>query len=247
MSTIPEIKNPPPPPKPKKRILITAPIRQKPDILTQYLESLANLEIGNFDIEKLFVLHNCYEELKHLFPNDCILECYDDNTKDVREDYTHNWQNENLSAVASIKNQIVAYSLKNKFDYTFFVDSDLLLHPKTLNHLFTKLEQWKENIMAEVFWTEWNKGEGNFGSNAWDYDSYNGDQNRYKETGIHKVGGTGACILINNKVYRYGVNYSPIYNVSFTQWEDRAFCIRAAVNNFNIYLDTHYPATHLYR
>jgi hypothetical protein len=230
-----------------KRILITAPIRQKPEILTQYLESLANLEIGNFSIDKYFVLHNCYEELKHLFPSDCILECYEDKTKDVREEYTHNWDIGNLSAVASIKNNIVAYSLKNKYDYTFFVDSDLILHPKTLNQLYTQLESMKEYIMSEVFWTEWNKGEGNLGSNAWDYDGYGGDQERYKEKGIYQVGGTGACILINNAVYGYGVNYSPIPNVSFTHWEDRAFCIRAMVNNFKIFLDTHYPVTHLYR
>lgn len=237
---------PMPPPKSKK-ILITAPIRQKPEILTQYLESLANLEIGNFSIEKFFVLHNCYEELKNYFPDDCILECVDDKTEDVRADYTHNWDIDNLSAVASIKNQIIAYSLKNKFDYTFFVDSDLILHPNTLKHLFDILEESKENIISEVFWTEWNKGEGNLGSNAWDYDSYGGDQERYKIPGIYQVGGTGACILINNKVYGYGVNYSPIPNVSFTHWEDRAFCIRAMVNNFKIFLDTNYPATHLYR
>lgn len=233
--------------KPKKRILITAPIRQKPDILTQYLDSIANLEVGNFNIEKYFILHNCYEELKHLFPNDCTLECFEDKTNDVREEITHNWTMDNLSAVARMKNQIIAHSLKYKFDYTFFVDSDLILHPKTLNHLFTQLEENNENIMAEVFWTEWEKGTGVYGSNAWDCDAYVGDQERFKETGIHQVGGTGACILINNKVYGYGVNYNPIPNVSFTYWEDRAFCIRAMVNNFKIFLDTNYPAIHLYR
>lgn len=230
-----------------KKILITAPIRQKPEILKQYLESLANLEIGNFSIEKFFVLHNCYEELKYLFPNDCILESFDDKTKDVRNDYTHIWYLDNLSAMANIKNQIIAYSLKNKFDYTFFVDSDLILNPKTLKHLFDILENSKENIIGEVFWTEWGKNDGMAGSNAWDFDAYSGDQEKYKNPGIYQVGGTGACILINNKVYGYGVNYSPIPNVSFTYWEDRAFCIRAMVNNFKIFLDTHYPATHLYR
>jgi len=53
--------------------------------------------------------------------------------------------------------------------------------------------------------------------------------------------------LIHRDVIASGVNYSPLYNVSFSNWEDRAFCIRAAAYGYKIYMDTHYPATHLYR
>jgi hypothetical protein len=58
---------------------------------------------------------------------------------------------------------------------------------------------------------------------------------------------TGACTLIKRKVLEAGVNWNPVNNVSFSKWEDRAFCIRAAVHGFEIWLDSHYPARHLYR
>jgi hypothetical protein len=63
--------------------------------------------------------------------------------------------------------------------------------------------------------------------------------------GLYQCGGTGACILVKTDVYKSGVNYSPIYNISF--WgEDRAFSIRAACAGYKLYIDTHYPCIHLY-
>lgn len=230
------------------KILITSPIRQDKETLAKYLESLNNLEIGNFTIDKLFYLHNCYEELKSCFDDKTTLYNYEDDSKDVKNDITHQWYINNLNAISKMKNDIIKYSLKMKYDYTFFVDSDLILHPKTLVHLHKNLQAMREYIMSEVFWTEWQKDSGAFGSNGWDYDSYNGDQEKFRKKGIFRVGGTGACILIDNKVFGYpNVNYSPIYNISFSEWEDRAFCIRLAVNGIKIFMDTHYPAEHLYR
>jgi hypothetical protein len=57
----------------------------------------------------------------------------------------------------------------------------------------------------------------------------------------------GACTLIKRSVLEKNVNWNPIRNLSMSVWEDRAFCIRAAVNNVDIWIDTHYPAIHLYR
>lgn len=231
-----------------KKILICAPVRQDIPTLKKYLESLNNL-IGNekFEVKKYFILHNCFEDLQSYFDNDTILESYKDDSEDVKDDITHKWYTNNLNAVANMKNRIIEFTLSNEFDYTFMVDSDLVLHPNTLNHLFKILEITNKKIVSEVFWTEWEKGTSRYGTNGWMFDSYNGDQEQFKEKGLFKVGGTGACILINNDVYRSGVNYSKIYNVSFSEWEDRAFCIRAVVNGFEIFMDTNYPAEHLYR
>lgn len=64
--------------------------------------------------------------------------------------------------------------------------------------------------------------------------------------GVYKVGGLGDCTLISKKVFESNVSYDKIYNVSF--WgEDRHFCIRAAVLGFELYVDTHYQAFHIYR
>jgi hypothetical protein len=230
-----------------KRILITAPIRQDKETLKKYLKSLDELIIGNFEVKKYFILHNCFEDLQDCFDNDTILESYADDSKDVKNDITHQWYTNNLNAVAIMKNRIIEFTLANNFDYTFMVDSDLILQKETLNHLFKNLEIMKKHIMSEVFWTEWQKDSNAWGTNGWDFDSYNGDQEKFKAKGIFKVGGTGACILINNDVYRSGANYSALYNVSFSEWEDRAFCIRSVCNGFDIFMDTHYPANHLYR
>jgi hypothetical protein len=65
--------------------------------------------------------------------------------------------------------------------------------------------------------------------------------------GIHETGGTGALILIKREVLEKGVNYTPIYNVSFSIYEDRASSIRAACAGYQVWIDTTLPARHLYR
>jgi len=231
-----------------KKILISAPIRQDRETLKQYLDSLYRQEVSGFTVDRYFILHNCFDDVKDLFPSDCTLLEYNDNTKCVKDDYTHKWYSDNFSAIVKMKNEIVAYALQQQYDYIFWVDSDLILHPSTLEHLFNILEGSSEKACSEVFWTEWCAGHPEtLGSNAWDYDAYGGDQERFKKPGVYQVGGTGACILVNTSVYGYNVNYTPIYNVTFTEWEDRAFCIRLAVNNIKIFMDTQFPAKHLYR
>lgn len=195
-----------------------------------------------------------------------------------RDEETHRWTRDNLSNVAAMKNliieracgpirpidmiagvastktgvQVITLSAPDKLrpSHLFLVDSDLVLHPKTLRQLVAA----NMPIIAEVYWTRWNPGLPPQ-PNAWDLDFYTfivdkqGDEPgaKYRVPGLYKVGGTGACILIRRDVLEAGIRYEPIDNVSWSQWEDRAFCVRAAVHGFGIWLDTHYPATHLYR
>ena len=231
------------------RILITACINQRPEILKHYLQSLDDLIVDDdlFKVDKYFVLHNCYDELKDMFNDETRLIRFDNDVKYKVSNDTHHWKYENFTTLATMKNEIVDYSLKNEYDYTFWVDSDLILHPLTLIHLYKSLKKLKLNIMSEVFWTKWNEKDEYPGTNAWQYDQYGGNQAIYLKSGIHKVGGTGALILINNDVYRSGVNYSYIENVTYSIWEDRAFSIRAMAHGYNLYMDTQYQAFHIYR
>lgn len=235
------------------KILICAPVRQKPEILKEYLKSLDSLKIPeNVEIGRYFILHNCYDELHECFtPRDILLKA-DDNTKDVRqENDTHEWKDENFRAITNMKNRIKNYALKNKYDYIFMVDSDLVLHEETLKHLYNILESTKESIVGEVFYTDWNKS-GKLLPNAWDLDSYTfliDPIIRYKKENVelYQVGGTGACILIRTKIFENpSINYNMIPNISFSYWEDRAFCIRCYVNDIKVFLDTKYPCLHLY-
>lgn len=235
------------------KILIAAPIRQKPEILIKYLNSLDKLIVPKgCEIDRYFVLHNCYDDCYMYFKDSDELIRFDDNSKDVRiNSNTHNWQNDNFKAIVYMKNKITEYALNNGYDYIFMVDSDLILHHKTLENLYKILYHCSENVIGEVFYTAWQKG-GDLLPNAWDLDSYgflSDPLTRYKtkETTVYKVGGTGACILIRSKIFKNpSINYDPIQNITFSAWEDRAFCIRCAVNDIKILLDTKYPCQHLY-
>jgi hypothetical protein len=224
------------------RILIGSPVKQDETIFKYYLQSLASLKC-DYEIDWFFILHNSPELKKYLNKNQ-----YEEFTNKTQYEVnsTHHWKKENLKDVTNMKNYLLHKTLQEGYDYFFLVDSDIMLHPKTLQHLVMQ----NHPIISEIFWTSWNPGEEPM-PNAWDYDFYGyakeKDWRKYKQKEVWKVGYSGACILIHRDVIAAGVNYNPIHNVSFSAWEDRAFCIRAAVHGFQVTMDTHYPATHLYR
>jgi GT2 family glycosyltransferase len=58
---------------------------------------------------------------------------------------------------------------------------------------------------------------------------------------------TGACTLVKRKVFEAGVDYTRIPNIhKALRGEDRHFCVRAACAGFEMWVDTHCPAIHLY-
>jgi hypothetical protein len=229
------------------RILLCAPVRQEPDVFQYYLEALRALEVpAGFEVDKLFIFHNCEQLKQHLVDGE---NCFVHNTPDeyVCDDTTHQWKDANFAQIIIMKNALLRYALDRGYNYIFLVDSDLVLQPPTLEALIAA----DKDIVAEVFWTVWVKGESMALPNAWHWDQYEIDGEELvkwqHEPGLYRVGMTGACTLIKRRVLEAGVSFNPLYNVSFTRWEDRAFCIRAAVSGFEIFLDTHYPAAHLYR
>ena len=120
-------------------------------------------------------------------------------------------------------------------DYWFSVDTDLVLHPATLRVL---LEADKD-VVSEIFWT-------NGWCNAWQYDQYGGADKRWTEPGLYRVGMTGALTLAKRRVIET-IDYTPIPCIRKALWgEDRHFSIRAACAGFEMWVDTHYPAEHLY-
>ena len=69
---------------------------------------------------------------------------------------------------------------------------------------------------------------------------------KMKIPGIYEVGGLGACTLISKNALNYPISFKPISNISF--WgEDRHFCVRAKSYDLGLYVDTVYPAYHIYR
>lgn len=249
------------------KVLIGSPIHQNPNILKEFLTSLKGLEKDDLIVEYYFIDDNKDEESK------AVLKAFKDEVKGTRiidstydsqyicTQVTHIWSNDLVSKVANFKNSIIEVARKENFDYLFFIDSDIVLHPKTLKRLISS----NKEIVANIFWTRWVPGASEL-PQVWMKDVYtlydsepgvvlNQEQINQKTDeflkmlrapGTYKVGGLGACTLISKSALEKPISFDPIYNVSF--WgEDRHFCIRAIVLGIDLYVDTFYPAYHIYR
>lgn len=251
----------------KLKILIGSPIKQDHDILIHFLHSLDNLEISDdVQVNYLFFDDNddmTSKKLLKKFSTNREVSIIETNNKYeyIKNDVTHYWTSNNIQHVSWMKNHILNYSKENDFDYVFLIDSDLILHPKTLVNLLKA----NKDIISNIFWTKWTP-ESIEMPQVWmqdEYQLFNKEDNhilseseiklkslefilKMKVPGIYKVGGLGACTLISKKVISAGVNFNNIYNVSYAG-EDRHFCIRAAVLGFSMYVETTNPAFHIYR
>ena len=250
----------------KKRILIGSPVHQKPEILNMFLTSLNHLNKEEYDVSFLFVDDNIEPESSELLRRfqlknrAYIIKSYS-NDQYIRNEVTHVWNEKLIWKVAGFKNDIIDFCKFNHYDYLFLLDSDLVLHPHTLNQLVAA----EKEIISNIFWTKWDTNSIEL-PQVWVKDFYTLYEssrnekldkveinkrtleflNMLREPGIYKVGGLGACTLISRSAIDKGVSFSEINNVSF--WgEDRHFCIRAAAMGIDLYVDTHYPAFHIYR
>lgn len=245
-----------------KKILIGSPIHQKPEILKEFLLSLKELDKSKFDNSYYFIDDNIDEYSSRLLKDfefsekNVILVTSDFQDNYIKNDHTHIWSSNLVDKVANFKNEIISYAIENEFDYLFFIDSDLVINPSTLN----QLEKSKKDIISNIFWTKWQPNTIEM-PQVWLMDSYDmfDDRNpkdhnqqtmefinNMRVPGVYKVGGLGACTLISRKSLLKGVSFDRIYNLSF--WgEDRHFCIRAAALGLELYVDTHLPAYHIYR
>ncbi len=247
------------------RVLIGSAIRQKPAILKEFLVSLTELDRTGLKVDCFFIDNNDHDEsvkilIDFIMPGAMIFRGCDRPSEAYHcSEETHYWNDQLIWKVAAYKDVILKFALKNNYSHVLMVDSDLVLHPLTLKQLLAS----GKDIVSEIFWTEWTPGLGKL-PQVWltgQYSYYLGgggiteeEKNRQaiaviaqlKVPGLYEVGGLGACTLISAKAIAQGVNYQRISNVDY--WgEDRHFCIRAAVMGFELYVDTHYPAYHIYR
>ncbi|MGE7614183.1 glycosyltransferase family 2 protein [Paenibacillus sp. NPDC101420] len=251
----------------KVRVLIGSPIHQKPMVLKEFLNSLLRLNIADIELDFHLVDDNDDEESSRLLQefqsmgDHIYLQSSGFHDAYIRNDTTHFWNTNLVWKVANFKNLMINRAQTLNYDYLFLIDSDLILHPDTLRHLIGT----NKDIISEVFWTQW-QPETMFQPQVWMHDEYNqwellpGEKLQPEEInrrfhefiakmripGIYEVGGLGACTLISQHAIKAGVSYNQIRNISY--WgEDRHFCIRAAALGIPLFVDTHYPALHLYR
>ncbi|MNI22125.1 Tetratricopeptide repeat protein [compost metagenome] len=253
----------------KPRVLIGSPVRQIPHILHEFLTSLVELEQSSTEVDYLFIDDNLDIEssrLLRLFAKDNGRTNIIDRRTQVTEDYerderTHYWKDSQVWKVAAMKDDIITRAREGNYDYLFLIDSDLVLHPATLE----QLRQVDKDIVSCIYWTQWEPDTMEM-PQVWLHDEYNQfnverrqklskqeELRRVKQfyaklriPGIYEVGGLGACTLISRKSLLAGVCFAEIKNVSF--WgEDRHFCIRAQAIGLALYVETTFPAYHIYR
>lgn len=251
------------------RILIGSPIRQKPAILREFLESLNTLDQTNLTFDYCFVddnTDNASQALLQAFAKAKGDHCFILSAGESQEGYdcneiTHIWKDETVWKVAAFKDWIIQRACAGNYDYLFLIDSDLVLHPATVKQLLAA----QKEIVSNIFWTSWYP-DSPLQPQVWLSDQYTfysqepGENLTEEEKqcraalfvatlkmpGTYEVGGLGACTLISKQALDQGVNFKRLHNVSF--WgEDRHFCIRAVALGLKLYVDTHYPAYHIYR
>lgn len=214
------------------KVLLAAPLRQDVRIFRAYQDAIDKLILPEgVTLDCYWVVNDCPEVIPEIRGEYEVIDTRDVYRKVAND---HKWSHANLQKMHTLRNATIARA-REGYDYLFSVDTDLILHPQTLA---TLLEADKD-IVSEIFWT-------NGWCNAWMYDQSAGMDTAWKTPGLYQVGMTGACTLIKRKVFE-AIDYSPIPNIQNALWgEDRHFCIRAAAYGFELWVDTHYPATHLY-
>lgn len=252
-----------------KRILIGGPVHQDPAVLAEYLQSIAELDKQGLTVDFAFIDDNedpASRALLQAFrPEGCgvaVLPAAPRDTGYERNETTHVWKEQLVWRVAGFRNQMIQHTLANGYDGLFMVDADLVLHPQTLKRLVAA----GVDVVSEIFWTRW-QPDWSESPQVWNSGQYilyprerwernlplEERQRREQEwfaqlrrPGVYPVGGLGACTLFSRRAFELGAHYGEVPNLEY-HGEDRHFCVRAATLGLKLYVDTHYPALHLYR
>jgi len=229
------------------RVLLGSPVSKNPDVLKNFLDGLQHIKHDNFSLDCIFIDDNYFQQSSD------YLKFFEQKTQNctiikswvkIPPHGTHKWDLEVIRKVANFKDFIIERAIEGNYDYLFLIDSDLLLNPNTIKHLIT----CNKDIISEIFWTSCKPGSSNKWGNVWsknEYDLTPGFLNILKNPGIYKVGGLGACTLISRHALLMGVKFKELKNFTF-YGEDRHFCVRATALGLTLYVDTHYPAYHMY-
>jgi hypothetical protein len=167
---------------------------------------------------------------------------------------THKWNVATFDWLGSLRQRFLDLARERGYDYAFLVDSDLLLDPRTLQSLLDT----EKDIVAGVFWTEWNTGAPmmpqvwlkhpyGLSGRGWDEHKFlqalsNGD--------LVQVYGLGACTLFKTSVLDKVAYYPLLQGLpegGMWQGEDRSFCIRAERAHVEMWADSWPNIWHIYR
>lgn len=149
--------------------------------------------------------------------------------------------------VAQARNRLVQYSIDNNFDYTFFVDSDIILPKDTLNKLF------ELNVPIATAWYI-KKMEGDGITELYNpiKDSSqlgNIMENDLPKDSLIQIEACGfGCTLVDNKVFNSMSKshwFEYMDKPEFICSEDINFCIKVNNLKYNIICDTSLRCNHI--
>ena len=223
-----------------KKILITAPLRQDPDVFEAYQSGLDALEVPEgFEVDRFFVVNDCPEVIPHI--RDAEYEIINTGEQYEKTHNDHLWTLELMWKMGELRNRTIRRMLDGGYDYWLSIDTDIVVDPWTLYRLLAA----DKDIVSEIFWTQ--APNGRFWCNAWMADQSAGMPEEWHKPGLYRCGMTGALTLVRRAVFEAGVSYEKIPNINTAlRGEDRHFCVRAACAGFELWIDTHCPARHLY-
>ena len=227
-----------------KKILITAPVHQSKEIFKEYLLSLSNLLIPeNYEASFYFYLHNC-SELKELLKENQYEEVLDNSKYNF---FSHDFKNENYSALSYMRTKALQKAREENFDYVFSVDSDVLIHPKTLIYLLKD----NQDIVGMINWSKSFSGDKIL-PNCYDLEYWRWWENNsiLMQKGLYERGIISATVLLGKRIIQNEkINYYPVPNIECSQWEDYALSLKAhiMIPDLKMSIDTKLPCRHLYK
>ena len=214
-----------------KRILIATPINEQDQVFKEYLNSLKNLIIpSDYTIDKFFILPKNSSLSSFLKPHEYSYESNNYSLKTNIKEKSYN--------IATFKSLILEKARKEKYDYLFIVNGNIILHPNTLIHLINL----NLPIVTEAIWFKKNnKLEILDGK-------YEGEQffrdKDYTIPGQYEINWGGKITLIESSIFNVKtINYYPIKEVMNEYNENWAlFCkIYCHFPDLKVYMDTVYP------
>jgi glycosyltransferase involved in cell wall biosynthesis len=263
------------------RVLVTIPIRDRAWVLPALFDSLERLTYPPERLGFRFYLNDESEDTRRGVESWCSsnprYSCRRMRIAEPAPQNPHAWLDTGedpmgpLRRMAALRNSIVRDFLATDAEVMFSLDSDVLLHPRTLSHLASL----GRDIISPVFWAQWGlrtaKREiavdpslltyrtdiaaimGHLRSGrmpqVWEAGGYELSEDFLADLilqrGLHQVGGLGAATWIHRRVFEAGVHYGRVYNLPSTMvGEDRDFCIRATCAGFPLSASSMLPILH---
>lgn len=228
----------------KPKILHFSPVRKSNEIVALHFKSLIDLKQDDFDLTYSFFDDNIdirsSEYIKDFVKSTRSI-LFEDLIEKNNSEGKERWEKDMYRRITVIKDAVIDFFLKSDYDYLFFTDSDLVLHPQTIEAL---LKQNKD-FCAEIFWTKFSYVP-TYAPNCWNQDGYTvKDLKLFREKGTYKIGFTGACTLLSRKILADNVRFKKVENLNWLG-EDKHFCVRASVLGYDAFINTEFPAFHIY-